>query len=169
MMPISESSAGDEQHRRARKRHESSGEEEREELAQYLRAAFIHFRNVDLTFRRALNRVRREGAYSWPEVADAASRANQRKIADAIQSIDPFQPSDTKSQGSRRLESELAVAENAERNDLARYLCAAFHACKSREWGFDRILATVGPDPGAPWRSVADLAVAAETRQTTVQ
>ncbi|HEV2498094.1 MAG TPA: hypothetical protein VGY31_00760 [Terriglobia bacterium] len=169
MMPISGSSAGGEQHGRARKQHQSSGEEEREALTQYLRGAFIHFRNVDVTFRRALNRVRREGAYSWPEVADAASRANQRKIADAIQSIDPFQPRDAKSQESSRLESELAVAEDAERNDLARYLCAAFHACKSREWGFDRILATIGPDPGAPWRSVADLAMAAEARQTTLQ
>lgn len=119
-MPTSGSSAGGEQHRRARKRHQCSGEEEREELAQYLSAAFIHFRNMDLTFRRALNRVRREGAYSWPEVADAAGRANQRKIADAIQSIDPFQPRDAKSQERSRLESELAVAEDAERNDLAR-------------------------------------------------
>lgn len=92
-----------------------------------------------------------------------------RKIADAIQSIDPFQPRDAKSHESRLLESELAVAENTERNDLARYLCAGFHACKSREWAFDRILATVGPDPGAPWRSVADLAMAAEARQTTLQ
>jgi hypothetical protein len=155
--------------RRARRPHPSSGEEKRGELAQYLRAAFIHFRNRDFTFRRALNRVRGEGADARPGVADAASRANQRKMADAIQSIDPFQPRDTKSQESRRLQSELAVAENAERNELARYLCAAFHACNSRGWGFDRILATVGEDAGAAWRSVAKLASAAEVRQTTIQ
>jgi hypothetical protein len=57
--------------RHARRAHPSSREQNREKLAQYLRAAFIHFSNRDLTFKRALNRVRREGADGWSGVADA--------------------------------------------------------------------------------------------------
>jgi hypothetical protein len=158
--------------RRAHRAHPSSGEEERGELAQYLRAAFIHFRNRDFTFRRALNRIRREGADAWRGVADAATKANERRMAEAIESINPFRPfrpHDDDSQQSKRLESNIAVAENTERNELARYLCAAFHARNSREWGFNRILTTIGEDAGAAWRSVAELASAAEARQTAIQ
>lgn len=168
MMPSKGSSKEGEWHRQISRRRLSSVEEPHAELAQYLRAAFIHFRGRDLTFRRALNRVRREGAHTWSKVAGAADKANERKIADAIQSIDPFRRVDSEAHESSRLESELAVAENTERNELARYLCAAFYKWNWGEWGFDRILATVSEDPGSAWRSVADLAVAAEARQTTV-
>jgi hypothetical protein len=152
-----------------RRARPTSGEDKRGELALYLRAAFIHFRNRDLTFRRALNRVRREGADAWLGVADAATKANERRMAEAIESINPFRSREDESRESRRLESELAVAENSEGNELARYLCAAFHACNSRDWGFNRILVTVGEDADAAWRSVAELAWAAEARQTTIQ
>jgi hypothetical protein len=169
MMPDAASSKAGGRTRRAPRPHPSSGEEKRTELAQYLRAALIHFRNRDLTFRRALNRVRREGADAWPGVADAAIKANERRMAEAIESINPFPSRENESRESRRLAAELAVAENSERNELARYLCAAFYAYSYREWGFNRILATVCDDAGAAWRSVAELASAAEARQTTVQ
>jgi hypothetical protein len=76
MMSNAGSSRAGARSRRVRRRRPSSPEEMRKELAQYLRAAFIHFRNRDLTFRRALNRVRREGADAWLRVADDDARAN---------------------------------------------------------------------------------------------
>lgn len=155
--------------RRARGRQPASEEDKREQFAIYLRAAFMHFRNRDLTFRRALNRVRREGAFAWFEVADVARKANDRKMADAVQSINPFRRSAERSRELKRIESELAIAENRGRNELARFLCAAFYACIYRTWGFDRHLSSVREDAGAYWRTVADMASVAEARQTRVQ
>ena len=144
--------------------------ENRDELARYLHAAFIHFHDEMPTFRRALNRVRRENADdSWQAVAEAAVAASRQRLFDAAHALESYHSGTMEHQKAERSRFEQAMREDPEGNGLACYLRAAFCAYEDRGWGFDRILKYTREDPGEPWRRVAQMARKAALTKRIIQ
>jgi hypothetical protein len=147
-----------------------SDDENRNELARYLRAAFIHFHDEVPTFRRALNRVRRENADdAWRAVADAAVAASRKRLFDAAHALESYHSGTMEHQKVERSRFEQTMQEDPEGNGLACYLHAAFCAYEGRGWGFDRILKYTSEDPGEPWRRVAQMARSAALTKRIIQ
>ncbi len=145
-------------------------DEKRDELACYLRAAFVHFHGEAPTFRRALNRVRREGTQdAWRAVAEAAVEASRQRLQDAARALESYHSGTMQYQKAENSRFEEAMLEDPEGNGLACHLYAAFCACEDRSWGFDRILRHLREDPGEPWRRVAQMAASAALRKTIIQ